>query len=135
MPTLRPLTLGIGPDAGVTYMRVALPNANVLQYSGLVCERKRYVAAVAVVGVIPSNMPITKVKIGLNPSVLTLNMIPIRMKYGPDWNGTFSNWPIIEQAYVNFASDILKESRIIIAMGEAQFSDTCSITQSQGFLL
>ncbi|RSL40885.1 hypothetical protein CEP54_015984 [Fusarium duplospermum] len=74
------------------------------------------------------------VKIGLNPSVLTLNMIPIRMKYDPDWNGTFSNWPMIEQACVIFASDMLKESRIIV-IGEAQFSDTCSILQSQSFSL
>lgn len=58
-------------------------------------ELNRYACVVVIVGVISSDIPAAKVKIGLHPSVLTLNVIPIRVKYDakstPDWKNEYSN--------------------------------------------
>ncbi|KAM6516285.1 hypothetical protein FALCPG4_014474 [Fusarium falciforme] len=74
-----------------------------------------------------------QVKIGLNPSVLTFNMISFRKKYdtksNPYWKNEFTNWPMIEQACVKFASDLLKESRII--EGKRPSTDLCQFVVFQ----
>ncbi|KAJ3541624.1 hypothetical protein NM208_g4521 [Fusarium decemcellulare] len=48
---------------------------------------------------------------------------------------SFSNWNEMEKTCLDFAKDLLSESRVIVVMGEAQFSDVERILKSQGLTI